>query len=121
MMENAAVEPKSKKQKLSQDTVDSDDNGSSDAVVRETSSTCSLNKNANGEIYFDINNKRRVTIRQWKGKTLIDIREFYGNKEELKPGKRGISLTLGQWKKLIEFAPTIQTMLQKPCRKSEEE
>ena len=34
-------------------------------------------KNADGEYFFDLGNKKRVTVREFKGNTLIDIREFY--------------------------------------------
>jgi Transcriptional Coactivator p15 (PC4) len=38
-------------------------------------------------------------VKAYKGKPLIDIREFYNDKStgELKPGKKGISLTSEQY------------------------
>lgn len=36
-----------------------------------------------------ISSKRRVTVRQWKSNVLVDIREFWGEEGDLKPGKKG--------------------------------
>ena len=45
---------------------------------------------------------KRVTVRQWKGSTLVDIREYYqaGGEGPYKPGKKGISLSSAQWRTL---------------------
>ncbi|KAI9144217.1 transcriptional Coactivator p15-domain-containing protein [Paraphysoderma sedebokerense] len=51
--------------------------------------------------------KKRVTVRKWKGKTYVDIREFYEQDGDLKPGKKGISLTLEQYIKLKEVLPAV--------------
>ena len=49
-------------------------------------------------------NKRKVTVNEFKGKLLINIREFYDDKAtgEEKPGSKGIALTVQQWNKLKE-------------------
>ena len=31
------------------------------------------------EIRFDLDDRRKITLRKWKNKTYIDIREFYDN------------------------------------------
>jgi hypothetical protein len=51
-----------------------------------------------------------VSVRTFKGKPLVDIREYYKDKEteEMKPGKKGISLSLELWKELVEKTPEIQ-------------
>jgi hypothetical protein len=57
-------------------------------------------KGPDGEVYWQLTAERRVTVRKFKGKTYIDVREFYqqgGAGGELKPGKKGISLTPEQW------------------------
>lgn len=69
-------------------------------------------KNASDEVYFDLSSKRRVTIRKWNRLTLVDLREFWDAEdsesgEGLKPGKKGISLSLEQWTRLKELAPQI--------------
>jgi hypothetical protein len=61
-----------------------------DAVKHET--------NEQGEEFFDLTAKKRFTVRKWKGKVLLDIREFYESNGEMKPGKKGISLNLEQYK-----------------------
>lgn len=45
---------------------------------------------------------KRITVRQFKDKTLIDIREYYTdrNTEEKKPGKKGIALSTEAWASL---------------------
>ncbi|XP_064474554.1 activated RNA polymerase II transcriptional coactivator p15-like [Ornithodoros turicata] len=50
---------------------------------------------------FSIGKKRFVTVRQFKGKVMVDIREFYeDNNADLKPGRKGICLQLDQWNAL---------------------
>lgn len=74
-----------------------------------------------GETYWLLGNKKRVTVREWKGKALIDIREFYGETEDdeeegeasLKPGKKGISLNLDQWGRLKSLVESIDAKLLK--------
>jgi hypothetical protein len=43
-----------------------------------------------------------VQVREFKGKTYVDIREYYVDKNtmETKPGKKGISLSCEQYQKL---------------------
>lgn len=37
-----------------------------------------------------------LTVHWGKGNTLVDIREYYGEEGDEKPGKKGISLTVEQ-------------------------
>lgn len=74
-------------------------------------------KNSDGEIFFEIAPKRRITLRKWKGKDLIDIREFWSDakgdeEQQLQPGKKGISLTVDQWRRILELAPSINKHLE---------
>ncbi|KAK6923713.1 Transcriptional coactivator p15 (PC4), C-terminal [Dillenia turbinata] len=46
-----------------------------------------------------ISKNRRVTVRNWQGKVVVDIREFYVKDGKQVPGKKGISLTMDQKKK----------------------
>uniref|UniRef100_A0AAZ3PAH3 Activated RNA polymerase II transcriptional coactivator p15 n=1 Tax=Oncorhynchus tshawytscha TaxID=74940 RepID=A0AAZ3PAH3_ONCTS len=48
-----------------------------------------------------IGKMRYVSVREFKGKCLIDIREYWMDQEgEMKPGRKGISLNPEQWNQL---------------------
>ncbi|XP_062093537.1 RNA polymerase II transcriptional coactivator KIWI-like [Humulus lupulus] len=53
---------------------------------------------SDGVVVCEISKNRRVSVRHWQGKIFIDIREFYLKDGKQLPGKKGISLTMDQWK-----------------------
>lgn len=55
-----------------------------------------MHKTSDGDKYIDLGKKKRATVRSFKGMPLLDIREFYGQEGDEKPGKKGISLSLEQ-------------------------
>ncbi|KNC27683.1 RNA polymerase II transcriptional coactivator [Lucilia cuprina] len=57
--------------------------------------------------YWVLEKQRQVRINEFKGRKYVDIREFYEKNGESLPGKKGISLTLQQWKKLLEVADEV--------------
>uniref|UniRef100_A0A0N4UKR6 PC4 domain-containing protein n=1 Tax=Dracunculus medinensis TaxID=318479 RepID=A0A0N4UKR6_DRAME len=50
-------------------------------------------------LMFELGKMRFVCVRSFKGKTFIDIREYYNDKGsgQMKPGKKGISLSIDQY------------------------
>uniref|UniRef100_A0A803XT04 Activated RNA polymerase II transcriptional coactivator p15 n=1 Tax=Meleagris gallopavo TaxID=9103 RepID=A0A803XT04_MELGA len=53
----------------------------------ESSKRCKIDN------YFRIGKMRYVSVRDFKGKVLIDIREYWMDQEgEMKPGRKGITL-----------------------------
>ncbi|XP_022925285.1 RNA polymerase II transcriptional coactivator KIWI-like [Cucurbita moschata] len=48
-------------------------------------------------VVCEISKNRRVMVRNWQGKIVVDIREFYVKDGKEMPGKKGISLSLDQW------------------------
>ena len=87
------------------------DEASSPKASKPALSSSATSSTSNGpfktpedETFYRIGGDRRVTVRKYKGKTLIDIREFYTDKntEEEKPGRKGISLDLNAWNLLKE-------------------
>lgn len=110
-----SVKPTAKRSKPSSDTpsqMSSHSSSPSTLQKQPPSQSPVKKKNASNEVYFDLSSKRRVTIRNWNRLTLIDLREFWDAEgdesgEALKPGKKGISLSVEQWAKLKELAPQI--------------
>ncbi|PVH80720.1 PC4-domain-containing protein [Cadophora sp. DSE1049] len=54
---------------------------------------------------------RRVTISEFKGNRLINIREFYDKDGKFLPGSKGLSLTIDQYKNLLNAIPNINKHL----------
>lgn len=68
----------------------------------------SLFKGKDKDVSFQLSNNRFITVSEFRGKTRVDIREFYLNDDgEKKPGKKGISLSLQEWEKLKELTSKI--------------
>ncbi|XP_077319020.1 activated RNA polymerase II transcriptional coactivator p15 [Lithobates pipiens] len=63
---------------------------------------------------FQIGKMRYVSVRDFKGKVLIDIREYFMDQQgELKPGRKGISLNPEQWNQLKEQMSDIDNAIRK--------
>ena len=68
----------------------------------ETSKPVSKGSRGQEEPSWDLGKNKWVKVREFKGQTYIDIREYYVDKDtmETKPGKKGISLNCQQYQKL---------------------
>ncbi|CAB1120110.1 unnamed protein product [Ectocarpus sp. CCAP 1310/34] len=51
---------------------------------------------------IELGNKKFVDVREFKGKIYVDIREYYEKDGEMRPGKKGISLSTEHWEVLKE-------------------
>ncbi|KAG9448242.1 hypothetical protein H6P81_014370 [Aristolochia fimbriata] len=60
-----------------------------------------------------LSNKRRVTIQDFRGKTLVSIREYYEKDGKQLPSSKGISLTTEQWKAFSKAVPAIEEAIEK--------
>jgi hypothetical protein len=61
---------------------------------------------------FDLGNKKFVSVRDFKGKTYVDLRTYYfDDNKDLQPGNKGISLSPEQWKKLLTLIPDVDDKL----------
>ncbi|KAL1958082.1 hypothetical protein VTO42DRAFT_5122 [Malbranchea cinnamomea] len=63
---------------------------------------------SNGDPYWEISRLRRVTVSTFKGKTLVNIREYYEKDGQELPGKKGISMPLDQFNAFVELLPDIE-------------
>ena len=64
------------------------------------------------ETQFKLSENRFCTVREYGGKLLVDLREYYLKETEMLPGKKGISLTAEeQWVNLKAAMPALQRQL----------
>ncbi|ERS95921.1 hypothetical protein HMPREF1624_07455 [Sporothrix schenckii ATCC 58251] len=66
-----------------------------------------------GNVYWELSKMRRIGIAHFRSATLINIREYYESGGQMRPGKKGISLSLDQFKALIRAIPDINAELQR--------
>uniref|UniRef100_A0A1A9Z9F3 Transcriptional coactivator p15 (PC4) C-terminal domain-containing protein n=1 Tax=Glossina pallidipes TaxID=7398 RepID=A0A1A9Z9F3_GLOPL len=104
--------PKSKKEESSESDSDS---GPEDRLPPPPKKSKESNANSKSkgstETKWILEKQRHVTISEFRGRKLIDIREYYEKNGESLPGKKGISLSITQWKKLLEVAEEINKSL----------
>ncbi|KAI6046228.1 transcriptional Coactivator p15-domain-containing protein [Pisolithus marmoratus] len=67
--------------------------------------------NSEGENYVDLGKKKRATVRTFKGKVLVDIREYFGPDDDEKPGRKGISLSPEQWDVLKDSIAVLDSFI----------
>ncbi|CAD6195478.1 unnamed protein product [Caenorhabditis auriculariae] len=69
--------------------------------------------NEEGDEMIELGSMRYLTVRSFRGKPLIDIREFYVDKAsgKMKPGKKGISLSREQFENFKALIPEIDEKL----------
>ncbi|XP_055098893.1 activated RNA polymerase II transcriptional coactivator p15-like [Symphalangus syndactylus] len=82
----------------------------------ETSRALSSSKQSSSsrDNMFQIGKMRYVSVRDFKGKVLIDIREYWMDPEgEMKPGRKGISLNPEQWSQLTKQISNIDDAVRK--------
>ncbi|KAI1439168.1 transcriptional Coactivator p15-domain-containing protein [Xylaria sp. CBS 124048] len=70
-------------------------------------------KDEEGNTFWTLAPTRRVTIQPFRGKTFVNIREYYADASgALKPTKKGIMLPVEQYQTLVTMLPAINATLQ---------
>jgi hypothetical protein len=71
-----------------------------------------LEKQPFEETQLKLSENRFVTVREYAGNLLVDVREYYQKNLEMLPGKKGISLTAAeQWMNLKAAIPALMNQL----------
>ncbi|KAL5554910.1 hypothetical protein UlMin_037146 [Ulmus minor] len=68
-----------------------------DAPPKKTAKTDADDDDSDDVVVCEIAKNRRVAVRNWQGRIMVDIREFYVKDGKQCPGKKGISLSMDQW------------------------
>jgi len=72
----------------------------------------------NGQAIFSLTpGKKRVSIGEFKGQVMVNIREYYDKDGEEMPGKAGIALTIEQYESLKSIMPDVDAMIAKKATK----
>ena len=66
-----------------------------------------------GDTFLSFNRIEKFQVREFKGKTYIDIREWYVDKKDMetKPGKKGVSLNTVQFQQLRSIIEEVNRAL----------
>jgi len=103
-------EPKQKKKKL--EPKPNTKASTSDSKASKGASKKGGKSDDGDESKFEIGKNRFVTVCDFRGKKMVNIREFYQNDDgDMKPGKKGIALTIEQWNKLKDQMEEIDDAL----------
>ncbi|GER30213.1 RNA polymerase II transcriptional coactivatorKIWI [Striga asiatica] len=78
-----------------------------DEPPKKSSRTENSSDDSDQIVVCELSKNRRVSVRNWQGKLVVDIREFYIKDGKEFPGKKGISLSMDQWKILKDHVDEI--------------
>lgn len=64
---------------------------------------------------WELGSQKFITIGDFKGKTYINIREYYTDQKsgDVRPGKKGIGLNIEQWQNLCSSIDEVNKVLKK--------
>ncbi|KAK9950182.1 hypothetical protein M0R45_005683 [Rubus argutus] len=89
----------------------SDGDSEGHAPPKKTAKRDSSDDSSDDIVVCEISKNRRVTVRNWNGKVIVDIREFYVKEGKQLPGKKGISLPMDQWNVLRSHVEEIDKVV----------
>lgn len=82
---------------------------------KQKTDTKSVEKN--GQTIFNISpGKKRVSVGEYKGALLVNIREYYEKDGEELPGKTGIALSVEQFESFKKLIPDIEEAIKKQSK-----
>mmetsp|Transcript_39250 Transcript_39250/g.44690 ORF Transcript_39250/g.44690 Transcript_39250/m.44690 type:complete len:162 (+) Transcript_39250:45-530(+) len=99
---------KTKKSKKSRKESDSESSGSEDDD-EDMPSGMEIIKD---EVHFELSSKKKCIVRKFRGKVLIDLREFWEKDGQLLPTKKGVALNSEGWAQLKKWIPYIDSSIE---------
>jgi len=106
-----ASKQRAKLGKRPREPVEEQETNKGSKVVEASEGRIQVLTSSDGESYIEIGKQKRITVRQFKGKVLVDIREYYGKEGEERPGKKGISLNMEQWQALTSASDLVDGLI----------
>ncbi|PON36485.1 RNA polymerase II transcriptional coactivator KELP [Parasponia andersonii] len=83
-------------------------------LVSEEQLVLEKRNNEGGDRFIcKLSEKRNVMVHDFRGKTLVSIREFYRNDGKQLPSGKGISLSAEQWSAFKKSVPAIEEVIRK--------
>ncbi|KAJ6180304.1 ssDNA-binding transcriptional regulator [Penicillium mononematosum] len=76
----------------------------------KVNTTAEAKTDSNGDRYWEISKMRRVTISSFRGKTQVNVREYYEKDGQELPGKKG-RLIVDQFAAIVSLLPEIEKAL----------
>lgn len=80
---------RARKRDAEDDNVSADDEPRNKKAKQEFSLSTEAQKDDNGDPYWQLSNKRRLQVSEFKGITMVSIREYYEKDGKSLPGKVG--------------------------------
>ncbi|XP_017068478.1 RNA polymerase II transcriptional coactivator [Drosophila eugracilis] len=99
--------PKAKKQRTPSSESDSGPEDRNPPANKKAKESSTKSDAGDGPTTWTLEGLRQVRINEFRGRKMVDIREYYEKNGENLPGKKGISLSIKQWKKLLEVAEEV--------------
>ncbi|GFR32930.1 activated RNA polymerase II transcriptional coactivator p15 [Trichonephila clavata] len=104
---------KSRKSKLEDSDSDSGPDDRNPPKKAKNEKATSASTSGDDELKFPLSKYKFVTVREFRGKLLVDIREHYEKDGEMMPGRKGICLNMEQWNALKEQMENIEGAIKK--------
>jgi len=76
-----------------------------------TGSSLASSKDDQGNTFWQLSPMRRITLSNFKGSTLVSLREYYEDGGVMRPGRKGIALTIDQYQTLLKLIPALNAEL----------
>ena len=78
-------------------------------VAKKSKTESTIKRNESNEAYWPLSGTKRITVSEFKGKKMVHIREYYMAGDEMKPGKKGIALSVQDFELLSSLIGEIKS------------